>query len=191
MEAPTEPSAAGKAKGWTNGDVVFLIFIALVLVAVTGLGVLARKEALKTEGSKRNGEQWVAWLTQESAKRFQPGYAPAACAAGKQAATADAEPTSNTWGDCLNHVLTQTEFKDMRNPFTGKAPVFIPACDPADHSLVGSIVFDKITANPPGSAVATVSSQLMPTDSIAEKIQLKIAVCDKGSYAIKIAEIEF
>jgi len=191
MEAPTEPSTAASAKGWTKGDLAFIFFIALVVVAVTWLGVLARKEALKTEGSKRNGEQWVAWLTQESAKRFEPGYAPIACAAGKHSAEANAEAKPNTWGDCLNHVLTQTEFKDMRNPFTGKAPVFIPACDPADHSLVGSIVFDKITPNPPGSAVASVNSQLMPTDSIAEKIQVKIAICDKGSYAIKIAEIEF
>ena len=79
----------------------------------------------------------------------------------------------------------------MRNPFTGKPPVFIPACNPADHSLVGSIVFDKITANPPGSAVASVTSQLLETDSIGEKVQLKIAVCDKGSYAIKVAELEF
>ena len=191
MEAPTDPTTANHAKGWTKGDLAFLFFIALVLVAVTWLGVLARKEALKTEGSKRNGEEWVAWLTQESAKRFEPGYAVTACAAGKHASASDAEPKANTWGDCLNYVLEHTELKDMRNPFTGKPPVFIAACDPADHSLVGSIVFDKITANPPGSAVATVNSQLMPTDSIAEKVQLKIAICDKGSYAIKIAEIEF
>jgi hypothetical protein len=204
---------SGKAQGWTSGEIAFLLFIALVLIAVTWLGVLARHEALKTEGSKRNGEQWAAWLTQESPKRFAPDYRLAACAGGLRAAAPSAPateaatdaaaadpavaangasaPTPNTWGACLEYLTTQTEFKDMVNPFTGKPPVFIPACDPTDHSLVGSIVFDKVSANPPGSAVATVSSQLLPTDPIGEKLQLKIAICDKGSYAIKIAEIEF
>jgi hypothetical protein len=215
MDALTEPPNTVAPKAWTAGDTGFLVFIAFVLVAVTLLGVMARKEALKTEGTKRNGEQWAAWLTKESAKRFEPGYALAACAGGTKAAAAapaaaepaseaaaastDAPPAStaqavasaNTWGACLEQLTTQTEFKDMVNPFTGKPPVFIPACNPADHSLVGSIVFDKVTPNPPGSAIASVTSQLLATDLIAEKVQLKIAVCDKGSYAIKIAELEF
>ena len=218
MDALTDPPATAAAPpSWTGADKAFLAFIAFVLVAVTWLGIMAHKEALKTEGTKRNGEQWAAWLTQESAKRFEPGYALAACAGGtKTAVTAEAPPNAdaapdtaaaaptapstasaptppkaNTWGECLAFLSTQTEFKDMRNPFTGKPPVFIPACNPADHSLVGSIVIDKITPNPPGSAVASVTSQLLATDPIADKMQLKIAVCDKGSYAIKIAELEF
>lgn len=217
MDASTEPPIAGNAHGWTKGDIAFLVFIGLVLVAVMCLGVLARNEALKTEGSKRNGEQWAAWLTQESPKRFAQDYAIAACAGGAKhaapiasatatgkdapatdaaAAASGAEnkpaaPASNTWGSCLEFLTTQTEFKDMVNPFTGKSPVFVPACDPADHSLVGSIVFDKVTTNPPGSAVATATSQLLLTDPISDKVQLKIAICDKGSYAVKIAELEF
>ena len=226
MDKLTDPPNAATPKAWTGGDAAFLVFIAFVLVAVTALGVLAHREALKTEGTKRNGEQWAAWLTQESAKRFEPGYALAACAGGTKAAAAVAPeapanaeaapenadatpenaavtptapstastptpPRANTWGECLAFLSTQTEFKDMRNPFTGKPPVFIPACNPADHGHIGSIVFDKITANPPGSAVANVTSQLLETDSIGEKVQIKIAVCDKGSYAIKIAELEF
>jgi hypothetical protein len=79
----------------------------------------------------------------------------------------------------------------MANPFTGVAPNFIPACNPADHSLVGSIVIEKITPNPPGSAVPSVTSQLVDADSIAEKLALKVSVCDKGSYAVKVAELEF
>ena len=214
MDASTEPPTSVKSQGWTSGDIAFLIFIALVLVAVTSLGVLARDEALKTEGSKRNGEQWAAWLTQEGPKRFAPDYAISACAGGVKAApptaapesvaqteapategtataSAAAAPAPNTWGACLEYLTTQTEFKDMINPFTGKAPVFIPACDPTDHSLVGSIAIDKVTTNPPGSAVPTATSQLLLTDPISAKVQLKIAICDKGSYAVKIAELEF
>jgi hypothetical protein len=226
MDALTDPPATAAApQSWTGADKAFLVFIAFVVAAVTWLGVMAHKEALKTEGTKRNGERWAAWLTQESAKRFAPDYALGACAGGLKSASptattpaagsltasapaaegdtpaadpaavapvsAAAAPTPNTWGTCLEYLTTQSEFKDMVNPFTGKAPLFIPACNPADHSLAGSIVIDKVTPNPPGSAVPTVTSQLLATDPIADKMQLKIAVCDKGSYAVKIAELEF
>jgi len=183
-----------------------------VLVAVTLLGVLGQREAMKTEGSKRNGEQWVNWLTKASETRFAPDYAIAACAGGAKPAApaaapaagedvkpadapaaeqAAAAPAPGTWGACVAHLMSATEFKDMVNPFTGAAPNFIPACNPADHSLVGSIVIEKITPNPPGSAVPSVTSQLVDADSIAEKLALKVSVCDKGSYAVKVAELEF
>jgi len=187
----------------------------LVLVAVTMLGVLGQREAMKTEGSKRNGEQWAEWFTKASENRFAPGYAIAECAggvkptvaaapapsapvAGEEVKAPDADvkevaaaPSAGTWGACVAHLLSATEFKNMVNPFTGAAPNFIPACNPADHSLVGSIVIEKITPNPPGSAVPSITSQLVDADSIAEKLALKISVCDKGSYAVKVAELEF
>jgi len=211
MDASTEQDRALEPKDLTGGDYGFLVVIAVVLIAVTILGVVSHRVAMKTEGTKRNGEQWVAWFTKASETRFAPDYAIAACAGGAKPATAPAAvaageeakptdapaaaaaaaPAAGTWGACLAHLTSATEFKDMVNPFTGKAPNFIAACDPADRSLVGSIVVEKTTANPPGSAVATVTSQLVDADLIAEKLALKVSVCDKGSYAVKVAEIEF
>jgi hypothetical protein len=212
MDASTEQDSSLEPKDLTGGDYGFIVFILLVLVAVTMLGVLGQREAMKTEGSKRNGEQWVNWLTKASETRFAPDYAIAACAGGAKPAApaaapaagddakpadapaaeqAAAAPAPGTWGACVAHLMSATEFKDMVNPFTGAAPNFIPACNPADHTLVGSIVIEKITPNPPGSAVATVTSQLVDADLIAEKLALKVSVCDKGSYAVKVAEIEF
>jgi hypothetical protein len=209
MDASTEQDRSLEPKELTGGDYGFMALIVVVLIAVTLLGVSSVREAMKTEGTKRNGEQWAAWFTKASETRFAPDYAIAACAggakpaaapaavaAGEEAKPADAPdaataPAAGTWGACLAHLTSATEFKDMVNPFTGKAPNFIPACDPADRSLVGSIVLEKTTANPPGSAVATVTSQLVDADLIAEKMALKISVCDKGSYAVKVAEIEF
>jgi len=212
MDASTEQDRSLEPKDLTIGDYGFIAFIVVVLIAVTMLGVVGHREALKTEGSKRNGEQWAAWFAKASETRFAPDYADAACAggakpaapaatpAGDDAKPADAPavvaaaapaPAPGTWGACLAHLMSATEFKDMVNPFTGKAPNLIPACNPADHSLVGSIVIEKSTPNPPGSAVASVASQLVDADPIAEKLALKVSVCDKGSYAVKVAEIEF
>jgi hypothetical protein len=197
MDAATEKDSSLEPKDLTAGDYGFIAFIVLVLIAVTMLGVIDHREAMKTEGSKRNGEQWAAWFAKASETRFAPDYAVAACAGGAKPADAPAAeqaaaaPVPGTWGACLAHLMSATEFKEMVNPFTGKAPNFIPACNPADHSLVGSIVIEKSTANPPGSAVPSVTSQLVDADSIAEKLALKVSVCDKGSYAVKVAEIEF
>ena len=211
MDASTEQDRSLEPKELTGGDYGFMALIVVVLIAVTLLGVISVREASKTEGTKRNGEQWAAWFTKASETRFAPDYAIAACAGGAKPAAApatapageDAKPAdapaadaaaataAGTWGACLAHLMSATEFKDMVNPFTGKAPNFIAACDPADRSLAGSIVLEKSTANPPGSAVPTVTSQLVDADLIAEKLALKISVCDKGSYAVKVAEIEF
>lgn len=211
MDASTEQDRSLEPKDLTGGDYGFMALIVVVLIAVTILGVMSFREANKTEGTKRNGEQWAAWFTKASETRFAPGYAIAACAGGAKSAAAPATapagedakpadapaaeavaaPAAGTWGACLAHLMSATEMKDMVNPFTGKAPNFIAGCDPADRSLVGSIVLEKSTANPPGSAVATVTSQLVDADLIAEKLALKISVCDKGSYAVKVAEIEF
>jgi hypothetical protein len=56
---------------------------------------------------------------------------------------------------------------------------------------MGSIVLEKMVATPPGSAVPVINSQLIDTDPIDQKMQLRVSICDKGSYAIKIAEFEF
>ena len=211
MDASTETDSSLEPKSLTGGDYAFMALIVVVLIAVSILGAMSHREASKTEGTKRNGEQWAAWFTKASETRFAPDYAipacaggakpaaaPAAAPAGEEAKPADAPaadaaaaPAAGTWGACLAHLMSATEFKDMVNPFTGKAPNFIPACNPADRSHVGSIVVEKTTANPPGSAVPTVTSQLVDTDLIAEKLALKISVCDKGTYAVKVAEFEF
>ena len=213
MDTADKQGAHLEPQSLTGGDYAFIFFIFLVLIAVTLLGVVNHREALKTEGSKRNGEQWAAWFTAASAERFSPEYALAACAAGAKpapvaapaanpesegkptdeapAVAASAGPAPGTWGACLAQLKSDTEFKNMVNPFTGESPAFIAACNPSDHSLVGSIVIEKITPNPPGSAVPTVTSQFVETDLIAEKLQLKISICDKGSYAVKVAELEF
>jgi len=79
----------------------------------------------------------------------------------------------------------------MVNPFTKERPRFVPACVPTDSDLPGAIFIEKLVATPPGSSVPYVNSPLVETDAIGEKVQLRLAICDKGSYAVKIAEFDF
>jgi len=183
---PTQP---------TSTDWLFLLSCALALALVAWLGKMNYTIATKTETAKRNGEAVVTWMQDATAGRFEPGFGVAACA-GTAPPPAGAAPASakapNTWGGCLEAILRESNMKALDNPFReGIALDFAPACNPDDRSLAGNIVMEKITATPPGSAIATIISPLTPDVVIDQKIQVRLSVCDRGAYAVKVAEFEF
>ena len=193
---PPEPQPAAQVASFTFVDGLFCLFMVVVFCLVCWLGVFTREEALKTEATKRNGEALAAWLKAASDARFKPGYVYAACAgvsesAAPAEAAAPALAAKSTWGACVDELLTKTELKNMRNPFLGQMPKFVTECGSSDRSVIGAIRLDKIIATPAGSAVATVKSELVRADAIAEKIKIAVTVCDKGGYPIKIDEIDF
>ena len=184
----------------TSVDWLFLLSCAVALALVAWFGKINYTEANKTETAKRNGEAVVAWMQDATAGRFEPGFGVAACAgtapppvgaapADDKTATAKAP---NTWGGCLEAILKESNMKALDNPFReGIALDFAPACNPDDRKLAGNIVIEKITATPPGSAIATIISPITPDVVIDQKIQVRLSVCDKGAYAVKVAEFEF
>ncbi|MCX7246746.1 MAG: hypothetical protein NTX31_03575 [Burkholderiales bacterium] len=101
-------------------------------------------------------------------------------------------PTPRTWGPCLKALTTQGgPLANMVNPFSSKPIALVAKCDMADRSLAGNLMLEKIQATPPGSAVPTINSPLTESDPIDQKMQVRITVCDKGAYPIRIAELEF
>lgn len=193
MESQSVPEAGGVkgGGGLSFGEYGFLALMALVLVTITWIGVLSYQQGMHTENTKRNGEAWVTWLTANSAKRFEADYALAACAGGPAAAVASEPAAPKTWGTCLEAIQKTTELKDQVNPFTGKPPEFVETCDPADYTLHGDITIEKSVANPVGSAVPATASPLVASDAIDTKLQLKLSICDKGGYPVKVSEFEF
>ena len=184
----------------TATDWLFLLSCAVALAVVAWFGKMNYTEANKTETAKRNGEAVVSWMQEATAGRFEADFGVAACAgtapppdgaapAADKAATAKAP---NTWGGCLDAILVQTTMKTLDNPFRdGIALDFAPACNPDDRSLAGNIVIEKITSTPPGSAIPNIISPITPDVVIDQKIQVRVSVCDKGAYAVKVAEFEF
>ncbi len=224
MEASINPNPAPEKLKLVVADYVFIGIMLTVLASVIWIGILSFEEAMKTEESKRNGEELVTWLTDIGTKRFTPEFDVAACAGGIKPAAADhaaaptpealdesalgmaqehsakageadkekpAAPAGTTWGACMEKMFTLPEFEKMRNPFTNERPRFVPACVPTDSELPGAIAIEKLVATPAGSSVPFVNSPLTETDVISEKMQLRLAICDKGSYAVKIAEFDF
>ena len=167
-------------------DTLFLIFMALVVAVIVWLGQLNFREGQYLEDAKRNGEAWVAWLTEAGTRRMDDGYQPSACAGGS---TSD-KPTS-IWGACLEHIQKESDLKGLINTFHNKPPHVVEKCDRADRTTPGGIQFDNLVPTPAGSAVPMVVSPLKPGDSIAGKLQIRVTVCDKGGYPVKVAELEF
>ena len=197
--APAQPNAPVSTQP-TSTDWLFLLSCAVALAVVAWFGKMNYTEAAKTETAKRNGEAVVTWMQEATAGRFEADFGVAACAgtapppdgaapAADKAATAKAP---NTWGGCLDAILVQTTMKTLDNPFReGIALDFAPACNPDDRSLAGNIVIEKITPTPPGSAIPNIISPITPDVVIDQKIQVRVSVCDKGAYAVKVAEFEF
>ena len=191
MASSTDHNTEHQHLGTTSADKLFLAFLVLVVAAVTWLGVVNYKEALKVEAAKSNGEAWVAWLTEAGTSRFEADTKLTACKGGVKAPADAKADTPGTWGVCLAHILANTELKDQVNDFFNKPPHFVAACDPKDRTLMGAILLEDLMPTPPGSATPFVASQLLETDSIDYKMQLRLSVCDKGGAAIKVAEYEF
>lgn len=135
----------------------------------------------------------MAWLAEAGQHRGEANFAHKACASGVKPGTAanKDELAEGTWGACVKYLLSETELKDLVNPFTGNAPPFVAGCNPSDRSLVGGLLLEDLAPTPPGSPVPFVASQLVDEDPIDKKIQVRITICDKGSDAIKIGEVEF
>ena len=97
-----------------------------------------------------------------------------------------------TWGPCFKAISTQGgPLAEKYNPFSQKPIAIVAKCDMADRGLAGAMALEKTLPTPPGSAIPFISSPLTESDSIEQKLQIRITMCDKGAYPIRIAELEF
>ena len=163
-------------------DWIFILFLLLSVVLVMWVGLLAYRDGVKTETTKRTGEQWLAWLKNAAETRGQPDFQPEACnrADGKN------------WAQCLAWLTSdQGPMHGHVNAFTREPLMLALKCDMVDRGLMGALVLERLTPTPPGSAVPVVVEPLLPTDSIKETLNLRVSVCDKGAYPIKIGETDF
>ena len=210
------PRAPG---GPTLTDLIFLASMVVMLILVSWVGHLSYLEGMKTEGTKRNGEAWAKWFADTGAERFKDDFGLLVCAGGPARAAAPAEeastsgsteagtavsgtassgttspaaPNTRLWGDCLKQLITPPgSLAGLRNPFDDNALTFAPKCDTSDRSLTGALVLEKLMPTPPGSTVPFVASPLVESDAIEQKLLVRITVCDKGAYPIRVAEVEF
>ncbi len=177
----------------TLSDVIFIIFLISILVFLGWSGSLAYSEGMKTEATKRNGEAWASWLTEAGTERFNANYAISECAPVVHVDNTKPElNTPRTWGECLKAITTtSTPLATLTNPFFNTPITFVAKCSRGDQSLIGSMVLEKLIPTPVGSSLPFTISQLVESDHIDQKTQIRITVCDNGAYPIFIADVEF
>jgi hypothetical protein len=167
-----------------RSDILFLILLACIMATVAWVGVLAYKEGYKNEVTKHNGEAWVKWMKDNSEARTKEGFSIENCAVS--------ETERKRWGECFKELTEKVApLNNLTNPFLNGPVQFVAKCNPKDRSTVGGIFLEKLIATPLGSAVPVVASQLVDIDPIDTKLTLKLMVCDKGGYPIKVDEFEF
>jgi len=193
MTTTQDPVHQPQKLGPTGSDYIFMAFLVVVIFAVIWLGVINYKEAVKTETAKSNGEALVSWLTETGLKRFDADTPHEACKGGVKPAAdvKPGDPVPGTWGPCFSYLMAKSEIKELVNPFFNAPPKLIAQCVPSDRTVMGAFMIENLVATPPGSANPLVISPISDATSIDTKLQLRMSVCDKGGYAIKISEFDF
>lgn len=183
--APPSSDTPEPVKGSpTPSDWLFLVLLACIMAGVVWVGVLAYAEGKKTETVKRHGEAWGQFFKAQSAARTQEGFEPAVCASRTDPKT--------TWGECYQALVAPGgALDDLDNPFAGGPQKLVAQCSSSDLGTAGSLVLEKMMPTPPGSPVPAVAEPLLEEDAIAQKLQIRITVCDKGGSPIRIGEFEF
>jgi len=185
-------------------NLVFILWVILILTLVIWTGSLSFKNGLKTEIVKANGLAWIDWLSQASQERFEPSYKIPACAGqpnqldpvekspSKKELQQTDKKNQTTWAECFQS-LTSSDMPlgQLRNPYTNQPVQFIKKCDSADPSLAGALVILKILPAPNTISNQNIFKPLLDGDPIDLKQQLRIFICDHASYPILIGDLEF
>jgi len=185
-------------------NLVFILWVILILTLVIWTGSLSFKNGLKTEIVKANGLAWIDWLSQASQERFEPSYKIPACAgqpnqldpveksSSKKELQQSDKKNQTTWAECFQS-LTSSDMPlgQLRNPYTNQPVQFIKKCDSADPSLAGALVILKILPAPNTISNQNIFKPLLDSDPIDLKQQLRIFICDHASYPILIGDFEF
>jgi hypothetical protein len=148
--------------------------------------------ALNPEKTLAEGESEVA-SDKTSTASSAPNSADTPSESTKsESANTQAASAAKTWGGCLKALTSDNgPFVKLYNPFTEGPLTFANKCDPNDINLAGALVFNKISPTPPGSPTPTFLEDLQESDSIEQKLQISVTICDKGSYPIHVADLEF
>lgn len=165
--------------GWR--DMIFIVAALAVAITVARLGMTTWADGNRTEALKSQGEAVASWMTEQGKLRES-----AQTTELVSCALAD-----TTWSECRDAMVAANgPFADLRNPFSGRSPVFSSSCDRTRPDTQGSLILEKGTPKPPdGSSFAY--SALSDEEPLLEPLPLRLSVCGRGFSVIHVAEFRF
>lgn len=206
-------------RGLAPSEVLFLLSLPLALVAVIYSGTLSFKEGQRLEVAKANGQEVVKWA-EAAASSLEKGEAsvsllcsavpPVESASAASAAPAASEAQNGstssssadksaaaasapaiTWGKCRQALVAQGgPLAEAENPFNPKESVLGTKCERDKPMTRGQVVVEKGTPPPPGFPGSVAFGSIEDSEPLVKGLTLKILVCDKGSYPIKVSEVK-
>lgn len=170
-------------KSFRASDFFFILIFTAALGLVVVIGRLAYHEATLTEGAKANAEKLKLWFDELAAAHAQ----------GKPTPLEDCSTTAEkSWSQCRDALLGENgPLKGLSNPFDPKLAVIGPKCDREDYlNTRGLVVLEKGTPAPPGAPPGVSFSTFEDADPLTREMPARILVCDKGAYALRVAEVK-
>jgi hypothetical protein len=170
-------------------DFLFLwvLFVNLLLVACLGVG--NHEKALKVGHLQENGEQIIAYF-EELESKLQAGetLTQESCIPAEEDVINIKGVKINTWNNCVTSIFgAGGPFADYSNLLMPEDPPYAIKCDKHELGTSGAFIFEKLTPNPVGPAVA---SPLESNEKLISGMNIRLSVCDTGYYLIKIGEFK-
>jgi hypothetical protein len=163
-------------------DAAFLVVLAAALCLVVFVGRVAYQEALLTETAKATAEGLQQWFDKaaEAHAQGQPNPLEDCSSEGEK-----------TWEQCRKALAgTNGPLHGLSNPFDPSLGVIGPKCEKGNLNTRGLVVVEKGTPAPPGAPPSVSFGPFEDSDKLTREMPARILVCDKGGYALKVAEVK-
>lgn len=172
-DLPTESQVKRSDFPWIG------VFI-LVIATNIWLGAHNYLEARTVAETKSTAERLTKWLSEASEARQS----------GRLALSRCNDPT-NAWRDCREELIAKDgPIPNARNLLNPSGDFFADACDRSNLSTLGSVVIEKGTPKPT-DATQLIYTKMPSTQTLSEKLPLKVFVCGRSFHPMIVSEIVF
>jgi len=174
--------------GIALSEFLFILTLTGALVLVGFLGRISMQEARRTEAAKEQAVKMVQWFESLSANSEDiPPSLKEQCVAVDPSDKSGSGKSASTWQSCRNALAMEGgPLHGYTNPFSENNAVFNEKCDRKDLATRGGIVVEESLKVPPGQPA--VFAPIQDGRSLEKDLTLRVTICDKGSFPIKIGE---
>jgi hypothetical protein len=167
----------------------FILVLLANLILVTYLGLGNYQNAAKVAASQHNAEEIIVWFEALASKsEANEPIEPAACTPIDEDTKLIQGVKPNHWKNCVEALFAaKGPFESYVNLLNPTGPAYTSKCNKTNLLNSGSLVFEKLTANPAGPPAA---SPLEPGERLVRGLQIRLSLCDTGFYLIKIGEFK-
>ena len=176
-------------RGMRTPDFFFIAVLCANLLLVTYLGIGNYQNAAKVATSQDNAEEIITWFEALAGKlEANEPIEPVACTPIDEDVKLMKGVKPNHWKNCVEALFAaKGPFESYVNLLNPTGPAYTSKCNKTNLLNSGSLIFEKLTANPAGPPGV---SPLEPGERLVSGLQIRLSLCDTGFYLIRIGEFK-